>query len=186
MYLIRSRVGTRICDDAGKQQIPSLLRFGRSDKGEVKIWWYHALRFAQDWAPGMKTFSIGRCPAGPAEFIVRNMDRAITMRAHVVVWLLCAVLTGLAIHSPHCDRCDSPYFFTSSLPQRPVANHPLPSAPDNCTGICWCCGFHWLPNASPVLTLANNVTIGVWPEPASPVLAPRSPIFRPPRTAISS
>jgi hypothetical protein len=131
-------------------------------------------------------FSTGRCPAGPSEFIVKNMDRAITTRAYVVAWLLCAVLIGLAIHSPHCDRCDSPYFFTSSLSQQPVANHPLPSAPDNCNGICWCCGFHWLPNASPVLTLANNVTIGVWPKPVSPVLAPRSAIFRPPRTAISS
>jgi hypothetical protein len=124
--------------------------------------------------------------AGPAGFIVRNMDRAITTRACVVAWLLCAVLIGLAIHSPHCDRCDSPYFSTSSLLQQPVANHPLPSAPDNCNGICWCCGFHWLPNASPVLTLANNVTMGVWPEPVSPVLAQLAPIFRPPRTAISS
>ena len=122
----------------------------------------------------------------PAEFIVRNMGRAITTRGYVVAWLLCVVLTGLAIHSPHCDRCDGPDFFTSSLAQQPLADHPRPSVPDNCNGICWCCGFHWLPNASPVLTLANKVTIGVWPEPVSPVLAPRSPIFRPPRTAISS
>ena len=131
-------------------------------------------------------FSTGRCPAGPAEFIVRNMDRAITTRGYVVAWLLCVVLTGLAIQSPHCDRCDGPDFFTSSLAQQPLANQPLPSVPDNCNRICWCCGFHWLPNASPVLTLANKVTIGVWPEPVSPALAPHSPIFRPPRTAISS
>ena len=41
-------------------------------------------------------------------------------------------------------------------------------------------------NASPVLALANKVTAGVWPEPPSPVRAPRTPLFRPPRTAVSS
>jgi len=131
-------------------------------------------------------FSTGRSPAGPAETIVRNMDRAITTRAYVVAWLLCAVLTGLAIHSSHCDRCDRPYVLTAPLPQPTRANHQLPTEPDTCNGICWCCGFHGLPNARPVLSLANHVTICVWPEPDSLVLGPRSPIFRPPRTAISS
>jgi hypothetical protein len=133
----------------------------------------------------LKTFSEAWL-AGPAEFIVKNMDRSITTRAYVVAWLLCAVLTGLAIHSPHCDQCDRPYVLTTSLPQPPRADHQLPTAPDTCNGICWCCGFHGLPNASPVLSVANHVSIDVWPEPVSLVLGPRSPIFRPPRIAISS
>ena len=132
-----------------------------------------------------KTFQQGAAGRAPGEFIVRNMDCRISTRAYVVAWLLCVVLTGLAIHSSHCDRCDRQYLRASSVPQHPLANHQLPTEPDACNGICWCCGFHGLPNAAPVLTLANYVTFDVWLEPVSVVLAPRSTIFRPPRTAIS-
>src|ERR1700730_1442643 len=114
------------------------------------------------------------------------MDRSITTRAYVIAWLLCAVLTCLAVHSPHCELCDGAYPVTPSSLHQPLANHQVPATPDTCNGICSCCGFHGLPNASPVLALANKVTSGVWPEPPSPVRAPRSPLFRPPRTAVSS
>jgi hypothetical protein len=136
----------------------------------------------------IRLYIIERFPrhSWPAKFIVKNMGRSITTRAYVVAWLLCVVLTGLSFHSSHCDRCDRPYLRTSSVSQHPLANHQLPTEPDTCNGICWCCGFHGLPNAGPVLTLANYVTFDVWLEPVSVVLAPRSTIFRPPRTAISS
>jgi hypothetical protein len=109
-----------------------------------------------------------------------------TKRSHVIAWLLCAVLACLVVHSPHCDLCDGPFSVTFSSLQQPLANHQLPVTPDTCNGICWCCGFHGLPNAGPVLASANKVTTAIWPEPPSPVIAPRSPIFRPPRIAVSS
>src|ERR1700739_3278478 len=105
------------------------------------------------------------------------MDRAITTPACCIAWLLCAVLACLAVHSPHCDLCDGPFTVAFSSPQ-PLVNHPLPAKPDTCNGICWCCGFHGLPNPRPVLALAIKVTTAVWPERSSPVLAPRSAIFR--------
>src|SRR5438270_2977518 len=114
------------------------------------------------------------------------MDRSITRRASVIAWLLCAVLACVAVHSPHCDQCDGPPFVTASLLHQSVFNHQLPQKPDTCNGICSCCGFRGLPNATPVLTLANKVTAGVWPEPPSPVRTPHSLLFRPPRTAVSS
>ena len=116
--------------------------------------------------------------------IVKSMDRAITTPACGIAWLLCAVLACLAVHSPHCDLCDGPFTVAFSSPQ-PLINRPLPTTPDTCNGICWCCGFHGLPNVSPVLDLTNTVATGVLPESASPVLAPRSAIFRPPRIPVS-
>lgn len=112
--------------------------------------------------------------------IVKSMDRAITTPACGIAWLLCAVLACLAVHSPHCDLCDGPFTVALSSPH-PLVNHPPPTTPDTCNGICWCCGFHGLPNMSPVLDLTSTVTTGVLPESAAPVLAPRSAIFRPPR-----
>lgn len=114
------------------------------------------------------------------------MNRSITIRACVVAWLLSAVLACLAVHSPHCDLCDGPPVTAPASSPQPFAKHPLPAQPDTCNGICWCCGFHGLPNASPVLALRNKVTTGNWPEPSSPVLALRSTVFRPPRMAVSA
>ena len=100
----------------------------------------------------------------------------------VVAWLLCAVLSCLAIHSPHCDRCDGPLVAFSSSPTQ--ASHQQTVPPDDCNGICWCCGFHALPHPLPTLVLMNKVVARTWPEPSSAVLAPRSSIFRPPRIAL--
>ncbi|HTZ58587.1 MAG TPA: hypothetical protein VMB49_10840, partial [Acidobacteriaceae bacterium] len=96
------------------------------------------------------------------------MDRAATRYTCVIAWLLCAVLTCLAVHSPHCDLCDGPYFVISSSHQ-PLVSHPLPAAPDTCNGICSCCGWRGLPNVGVVLDLANTVVATVLPESPSPV-----------------
>ncbi|MGA9390159.1 MAG: hypothetical protein WBV69_06900, partial [Candidatus Sulfotelmatobacter sp.] len=83
------------------------------------------------------------------------------------------------------DLCDGPLTEISSLPQT-VVNQERPTTPEHCNGICWCCGFDGLPNASPHLGPVNTVTSNVRPEPHSPVFAPHSSIFRPPRTNVSS
>ena len=110
--------------------------------------------------------------------------RRIRTQAAVVVWLLCAVLICLAVDSPHCDHCDGPIVAFSSSPSQ--ASHQQIIPPDTCNGICWCCGFHGLPNPLPALSLTTKVTISVWPDPSSPLLAPRLAIFRPPRIATSA
>jgi hypothetical protein len=126
-----------------------------------------------------------RRPSSRPRFIFSSMDRATTRRACVIAWLLCAVLTCLAIHSPHCDLCDGPLFVPSASHQ-PLVNLPTPASPDTCNGICSCCGFRALPNVGPVLGLIYTVTASAWPKSSSPVPAPQSTIFRPPRMAISS
>jgi hypothetical protein len=113
------------------------------------------------------------------------MGGSIAKRADVIAWLLCAVLTCLAIHSPHCDLCDGPLVALASTGQSHV-DHPKPTAPDTCNGICWCCGFHGLPNARHVVAVANKAPAEVSPEPSSPALASHSAIFRPPRLIVSA
>jgi Mn-dependent DtxR family transcriptional regulator len=90
----------------------------------------------------------------------------------------------MAVDSPHCDRCDGPTIAFSSSPSQ--ANHQQTIPADTCNGVCWCCGFHGLPNPLPALSLTAKVTISASPDPSSPLLAPRSPLFRPPRIAISA
>ena len=117
--------------------------------------------------------------------IFNSMDRATTTPARVIAWLLCAVLVCLVVHPAHCDLCDGPLTGISSSPQT-IVNQQQPAAPESCNGICWCCDFHGLPNAILDLGPVNTVTSDVWPEPLSPVFAPRSSIFRPLRTDVSS
>jgi len=117
--------------------------------------------------------------------IFNRMDRAIITPACVLAWLLCAVLVCLVVHPPPCDLCDGSLTGISSSPQI-IVNQQLPAPPDPCNGICWCCGFHGLPNASPDLSSVNTVTSNVWLDPLSPVFAPRKSIYRPPRTDASS
>jgi hypothetical protein len=150
----------------------------------------HAYLTSWEAACGMRAGFANELLSGPlvvylVEDYVKSMDRTITTPVCVIAWLLCAMLACLAGHSPHCDLCDGPFTVDLSSPQ-PLVNHPLPATPDTCNGICWCCGFHWLPNAGPVLDLANIVTTGVRPESPSLVSAPRSAIFRPPRIPVSS
>jgi hypothetical protein len=113
------------------------------------------------------------------------MDRAFTMAACFVARLLCGVLVYLVVYPLHCDLCDGPFTAISSAPQT-IVNQQQPVTPEPCNGMCWCCGSHGLPNAILDLGPVNTVTSNVWPEQHSTVLAPRSPIFRPPRTDASS
>jgi hypothetical protein len=117
--------------------------------------------------------------------IINSLDRAITTPACLIAWTLCAVLVCLVVHPPHCDFCHGPLTGISSSPQT-VVNQKQPTTPEHCNGICWCCGFDGLPNASPDLDPVNTVTSNVRPEPLSPVFGPRPSIFRPPRTNVSS
>jgi hypothetical protein len=117
--------------------------------------------------------------------IISSLDRPITTPACLIAWLLCAVLVCLVVHPPHCDLCYGPLTGISSSPQT-VVNQQVPTSPEQCNGICWCCGFDGLPNASPNLGPVNTVTSNVRPEPLSPVFTPHSAIFRPPRATVSS
>src|ERR1700758_5832114 len=112
------------------------------------------------------------------------MNRHLTTMSCAIAWLLCALLACIAIHSPHCDLCDGPYFPGSSS-QSTFVNHTVHDTPE-CNGICSCCGFHGLPNVFPALHPVNTQTTATWSKPSAPVLASRSPIFRPPRIVISS
>ena len=98
------------------------------------------------------------------------------------VWalLLCALLFWLTANPPHCDLCDGVSFTVVSAHQ-PILKHSHPVAPDNCNGICTCCGFYGLPNVGQVLIPVNIELAGVAPDAPGPALAPRSTIFRPPR-----
>src|SRR5580692_2120759 len=117
--------------------------------------------------------------------MINILDRSITTPACLIAWLLCAVLVCLVVHPPHCDLCDGPLTGISSSPQ-PLVNQQQPITPEHCNGICWCCGFDGLPNASPDLGRAKTMTSSFRPEPLSPVFAPHSSVFRPPRTSVST
>jgi hypothetical protein len=109
--------------------------------------------------------------------------------AAVAVWLLCVVLTCLAVDSPHCDRCDGPDVVFSSSPTQ--VSHQQTVPPDTCNGICCRCGFHALPPPFSALALHDRVTPAAHPEPPSPLsacacrssalrvcLSPQSPTLR--------
>jgi hypothetical protein len=134
--------------------------------------------------PGSVTYVSDLRPNLWLRFIFNSMDRTATTPACVIAWLLCAVLVCLVVHPPQCDQCDGPLAGISS--QQTIANQQQPATPGSCNGICWCCGFHGLPNAGPDLSTTDTVTTNVWPVLLSPVCAPRSSIYRPPRTDASS
>ena len=85
--------------------------------------------------------------SAPSRVTFSDMDRAITMPARVIAWLLFAVLLCLVIAPPHCDLCDGPLDRTS-FSRQAIVNQQQPTTPERCNGICWCCGFHGLPNPS--------------------------------------
>jgi hypothetical protein len=117
--------------------------------------------------------------------MVGNMgSRHMPTRTYVVAWLLCAVLSCLALHSPHCDRCDGLEVALSSSPTQ--ASHQQTVPPDTCNGICWCCGFYALPPPLSALAVNDKVTVAASPEPASSFSALRLSIFRPPRMIVAA
>jgi hypothetical protein len=112
-----------------------------------------------------------RCNREWLRFILIRMDSPATTRASIA-GLLCAVLLCLAVHSPHCNRCDGPSFFGSPSPQT-LVHQQLPDGPDGCNGACWCCVSHAVSNTAPVIDLVNQVFSRVWPAQLSEVEAPR-------------
>jgi hypothetical protein len=117
-------------------------------------------------------------PALPQSFIVSSMNGRNRHRAWA--WLLCALLFWLTANPPHCDLCDGVSFTVASAHQS-ILKHAHPVAPDNCNGICTCCGFYSLPNVGQALIPLNVELAGVAPELPRPAFPQRSTIFRPPR-----
>jgi hypothetical protein len=115
-------------------------------------------------------------------FIVINMNGG--NRYRVWAWLLCALLFWLTTNPPHCDLCDGVSFTVASA-QGSILKHSHPVAPDNCNGICTCCGFYGLPRVEQALVPLNAAHARVVPESPRPAFAPRSTIFRPPRIVAS-
>jgi hypothetical protein len=105
-------------------------------------------------------------------------------RHRVWAWVLCALLFWLTVNPPHCELCDGVSFTVASA-QQSILNHSHSVAPDDCNGICSCCGFHCLPNVRQILVRVNVELAGVAPEAPRPALAPRFTIFRPPRIVTS-
>ena len=112
-----------------------------------------------------------------------GMKPTVKATTRIAAWLLCLVMTWLSVSSPHCDLCDGPNatIFSSS---HPVINYPAPVEPDACNGVCWCCGFHWLPDPDPVLSFIHTVSTASPAEVPLPLRMPRPSLFRPPRIAV--
>jgi hypothetical protein len=102
----------------------------------------------------------------------------------VWAWLLCGFLFWLTANPPHCDLCDG-VFFTVASAHQSTLKHSHPIVPDDCNGICTCCGFYGLPNVGQVLIPVNVVLAGVTAELPRPAFASPSTIFRPPRIVAS-
>src|SRR3984957_1644758 len=111
-------------------------------------------------------------------FIVSTMNSG--NRHRVWAWLLCALLFWLTANPPHCDLCDGVSFTVGSA-QQSILKHSHPVVPDNCNGICTCCGFYGLPNVEQGLVPLSAVLADVVPESTRPAFVPGSAIFRPPR-----
>ena len=51
-----------------------------------------------------------------------------------LAWILCAMMSCLAIHTPHCGLCDG-VWVDGSLARFATAAHPVPNTHDECNGI---------------------------------------------------
>ena len=114
----------------------------------------------------------------------QGVDRNVAAQACVIAWLLCAILTCLNVHSPHCDFCDGPSVVRSS--SQHSVHQPMPAAPDTCNGICSCCGLQGLPIAVPVQQVVNIVLAGERAQSPKPARTSCRFIFRPPRIVVLS
>jgi len=115
-----------------------------------------------------------------------GMERTAQARTRIAAWVLCMMLAWLSVCSPHCDLCDGPHATVVSAFLHPALTHPAPGERDSCNGVCSCCGFHWLPDARPLLTLVQTLSTMSPVEVAAPPSMPRPSPDRPPRTAVSS
>jgi hypothetical protein len=115
-----------------------------------------------------------------------GMKHTVHAGTRMAAWLLCMMLAWISVSSTHCDLCDGPHatVFSSSL--HPAVHHPSPLKPDDCNGVCSCCGFHWLPVGEPIPRLLQIVSTASLAEVAPPPLPPRTSPFRPPRADVSS
>ncbi len=111
-------------------------------------------------------------------FIVDDMNSGNPHRGWA--WLLCALLFWITANPPHCDLCDG-ISFTVPAAHQSIVNNSHPVTPDDCNGICPCCGFHGLPNARQALIPVNIELAGIASEAPRPAFGLRSAIFRPPR-----
>jgi hypothetical protein len=112
------------------------------------------------------------------------MVRSGTIPFSLVAWVLCVVLTCMAVHTQHCDLSSRLSAGGSSLLQLVVDNPD--DAPDTCNGICQCCEVYRLPDTVRVTAVVHMVDAGVWPESAEPAQGLRSMVFRPPRVLASA
>src|ERR1700761_9562720 len=110
--------------------------------------------------------------------------------SRIAAALLCIVLAWISVNTPHCDRCDGPRAIaltsTHGAIEHLLTEHTLPVEPDDCNGVCACCGFHWLPDIRPLPSPVERVSIaphGTIPEFRS---ASRPLLFRPPRISVSA
>jgi hypothetical protein len=145
---------------------------------------YLALRRSIRLARSSGSWRRWTCRPGQAlqSFILRIVNNR--SRYRVWAWLLCALLFWLTANPPHCDLCDG-VSFAAAPGHESVANRSRPVAPDDCNGICSCCGFHGIPYAGQLLVRMNIELARVASETPRPALALRSTIFRPPRIAAS-
>src|ERR1700760_2360085 len=114
------------------------------------------------------------------------MSRYVLARTRMAAWLLCIVLAWLSVGSPHCDHCDGPFVTTIISSPQPLVGHPAPPEPDDCNGVCSCCGFHWLLAPHPIMRSILTVRSAPPMEASSLLLSPHSAFFRPPRPSVSS
>ena len=147
-------------------------------------------RFTKGWWKDRFGLQIGNeAPTNHLRLALRKyhsgMKPAVKATTRIAAWLLCMVMAWLSVSSPHCDLCDRPGATTFSS-SHPVINPPVPVEPDACNGVCWCCGFHWLPDPDPVLSFFHTVSTASLAGVPSPLRMPRPSLFRPPRTAVSS
>src|ERR1700761_5518398 len=104
----------------------------------------------------------------------------------IAAWLLCMMLAWISVSSPHCDLCDGTQAAVFSHSLHPAVHPPFPPGPDECNGVCSCCGFHWVPVDRPIARWLQIVSPALLAEVALPPLTPRTSPFRPPRTDVSS
>lgn len=102
----------------------------------------------------------------------------------LTTWLLCLLLAWLSFSPPPCEFCDGPHAPAITQSFHPTLHHPAPTPSDACNGICACCGFHWIPAPCALLTLPHQAAATSAPETPSPIAAPRTTPFRPPRATL--
>ena len=114
------------------------------------------------------------------------MLRASGATIRLIAWLMCVLVAWISLSSPHCDLCDGPRVSVASSLSHTFVHPSPPVEKDECNGVCSCCGFHWVPESGPVLTLVGKASMAPAAGTSLLVFTPRLPFLRPPRMAVSS